>query len=58
MGERGNTNRIFMENRITAGGRVLLDKLVAPYPVKKLPAFYKNLRFIITYTKAHHLSMF
>jgi hypothetical protein len=58
MGETGNTNRILMENHITPRGRVLLDKLVAPHPVKELPAFYKNLRFIIAYTKAHHLSMF
>ena len=58
MGETGNTHRILMENHITPRGRVPLDKLAAPYPVKKLPAFYKNPRFIIVYTKAHHLSMF
>lgn len=43
-GGPGNTHRILMENHINPRGRVLLDKIVAPYPVKKLPSFYKNLR--------------
>jgi hypothetical protein len=35
---------------LTLTSRVLFEKLTAPQPVKKFPAFYGHRRFIVTFT--------
>ena len=42
----------------TPWSRVLLQKLTSPQLVKKFPASYRILKFITTFTRAHHLSLF
>jgi len=45
-------------NLLPAWSRVLLEKLTGSKLVKKFPAFYGNLMFIITFTRACHLFLF
>jgi hypothetical protein len=42
---------------LTAWHRVFPEKLTVPQPVKKFPAFYGTLRFIIAFKRARHLSL-
>ena len=42
---------------LTPWSRVLLEKLTGSQLVKKFPAFYGIQRFIITFTRARHLSV-
>ena len=48
---------ILLTYLITPWSRVLLEKLTSSQLVKKFPAFYGTLRFITTFTRAHHLSL-
>ena len=43
---------------LTPWSRVLLQKLTSSQLVKKFSAFYRTLKFITTFTSAHHLSLF
>jgi hypothetical protein len=42
---------------LTPWNRVFHEKLIVPQPVKKFPALYGTLKFIVTFTKAYHLHL-
>jgi hypothetical protein len=44
--------------QLTAGSRVLSEKLTGPQLFKKFPAFYGSGKFIIVFTSTHHPSLF
>jgi hypothetical protein len=44
-------------NLLTPRSRVLPEKLQSPKLLKKFPAFYGTRRFIIAFTRIHHLSL-
>ena len=44
--------------QLTAGSRVLSEKLTVPQLVKNFPAFYGSRKFITIFTSTHHPSLF
>jgi hypothetical protein len=47
----------YVASFLTPYSRVLPEKLKRPKLLKKFPAFYETRRFIIVFTRAHHMSV-